>query len=109
MGEGDLAPLSAVPSPFLLAPNWTLVRGSIKPTLSLVFYDSPQSSQGVLRIGVGLVRKLLGPTAGFTFDVSKAALGDAITDSPAVAVKRLAPFQSYIGMRQALDLLTSDY
>lgn len=47
-------------------------------------------------------------------DVSKAvrapigaAMGDAITDSQAEAVKRLVPFQSYVGMRKALDLLTA--
>lgn len=35
-----------------------------------------------------------------------AATGNAITDSQAEAVKRLVPFQSYVEMRQALDLLT---
>lgn len=37
-----------------------------------------------------------------------AATGDGITDSQAEAVKRLVPFQSYVGMRQVLDLLTAD-
>ncbi len=59
--------------------------------------------------------KLPGPTAGLVSDVSKAAgapigaaAGDGITDSQAEAVKRLVPFQSYVGMRQVLDLLTTD-
>ncbi|MBB5985774.1 hypothetical protein [Sphingobium lignivorans] len=59
--------------------------------------------------------KLLGSTAGLASDVSKAAgapigaaTGDGITDSQAEAVKRLVPFQSYLGMGQVLDLLTAD-
>ncbi len=36
------------------------------------------------------------------------ATGDAITHNQAEAARRLVPFQSYIGMRQALDLLTTD-
>ncbi len=31
-----------------------------------------------------------------------------MTDSQAEAAKRLGPYQSYVGMRQALDLLTDD-
>ena len=87
----------------------------IKDPLMAAFPDAPQSGQGIRRIGVDPVGKLLGPTAGLISDVSKAAgapigaaTGDAITDSQAEAVKRLVPFQSYIGMRQALDLLTTD-
>lgn len=87
----------------------------IKDPLMAAFPDAPQSGQGVRRIGVDPVGKLLGPTAGLIADVSKAAgapigaaTGDAITDSQAEAAKRLVPFQSYIGMRQALDLLTAD-
>ncbi|ULR33483.1 hypothetical protein MJO48_10645 [Dickeya fangzhongdai] len=67
------------------------------------------------RIGVNPAGKLLGLTAGRISDVSKTAgapigavTGDAITDSQAKAVKRLVPFQSYVGMRQTLDLLTAD-
>lgn len=58
---------------------------------------------------------LLGRAARLVSDLSKAAgapmgaaTDDAITDSQAEAVKRLVPFQSYVGMRQALDLLTAD-
>ncbi len=79
------------------------------------FPDVPQNGQGVRRFGVDPVGKLLGPSAGLVSDVSKAAgapigaaTGDTITDSQAEAVKRLVPFQSYVGMRQALDLLTAD-
>jgi len=71
--------------------------------------------RGLRRIGVDPVGKLLGPSAGLIADASKAAgapigaaTGDAITDSQAEAAKRLVPFQSYIGMRQALDLFTTD-
>ena len=71
--------------------------------------------RSVRRIGVDPVGKLFGPSIGLISDVSKAsgvpigaATGDAITDSQAEAVKRLVPFQSYVGMRQALDLLTDD-
>ena len=67
------------------------------------------------RIGVDPVGKLLGPSAGLISDVSKAAgapigaaTSDAITDSQAEAAKRLVPFRRCIGMRQALDLLTTD-
>lgn len=87
----------------------------IKDPLMAAFPDAPQSGQGVRRVGVDPVGKLLGPSAGLISDVSKAAgapigaaTGDAITDSQAEAAKRLVPFQSYIGMRQALDLLTAD-
>lgn len=87
----------------------------IKDPLMAAFPDAPQSGQGVRRIGVDPVGRLLGPSAGLISDVSKAAgapigaaTGDAITDSQAEAAKRLVPFQSYIGMRQALDLLTID-
>jgi len=87
----------------------------LKDPLMAAFAGAPQSGQGVRRIGVDPVGKLLGPTAGLISDVSKAAgapigaaTGDAITDSQAEAVKRLVPFQSYVGMRQALDLLTTD-
>lgn len=87
----------------------------LKDPLMAAFPDAPQSGQGVRRIGVDPVGRLLGPTAGLISDVSKAAgapigaaTGDAITDSQAEAVKRLVPFQSYVGMRQALDLLTAD-
>ena len=59
--------------------------------------------------------KLLWPTAGLVSDVSKAAgapigaaTGDGITDSQAEAVKRLVSFQSYVGMRQVLDLMMAD-
>lgn len=76
---------------------------------------TPQCGQCVRRIGVEPVGKLLGPTASLISDVSKAAgaligaaTGDAITDSQPEAVKRLVPFQCYVGMRQALDLLTAD-
>tara|TARA_R110000868_G_scaffold407073_1_gene688149 strand:- start:1479 stop:1613 length:135 start_codon:yes stop_codon:yes gene_type:complete len=34
--------------------------------------------------------------------------GDAITDSQAGGAKRCVPFQSYVGMRQALDLPTAE-
>ena len=58
----------------------------------------------------GLIEALVKET-----DMSKAAgapigaaTGDGITDSQAEAVKRLVPFQSYLGMRQVLDLLTAD-
>ncbi|WP_292964761.1 hypothetical protein [Novosphingobium sp. UBA1939] len=72
--------------------------------LMAAFPDAPQSGQGVRRVGVDPVGKLLGPMAGLISDVSKAAgapigaaTGDAITDSQAEAVKRLVPFQSYVG------------
>ena len=51
---------------------------------------------------------ILTETTGRRRDRSGAATGDGITDSQAEAVKRLVPFQSYIGMRQVLDLLTAD-
>lgn len=64
------------------------------------------------RIGVDPLDRLLGSSAGLIADVSKsagapiiAATGEAITDSQAKAAKHTMPFQSYIGMRQALDLL----
>jgi len=79
------------------------------------FSDAPQNGQGVRRFGTDPVGKPLGPTAGLISDVSKAAgapigaaTGDATTDSHAEAVKRLMPFQSYVGMRQTLDLLRAD-
>lgn len=78
----------------------------LKDPLMAAFPDAPQSGQGVRRIGVDPVGKLLGPTAGLIADTSKAAgapigaaTGDAITDSQAEAAKRLVPCQSYIGMR----------
>lgn len=37
------------------------------------FPDAPQSGQGVRRVGVDPVGKLLGPMAGLISDVSKAA------------------------------------
>jgi hypothetical protein len=87
----------------------------IKSPLMHAFPGSPQGGQGVRRIGVDPVGRLLGPTAGLISDVSKAsgapigaATGDKITDSQAAAAKRLVPFQSYIGMRQALDLIHHD-
>lgn len=87
----------------------------VKDPLMAAFPDAPQGGKGIRRIGVDPVGKLLGPTAGLVSDVSKAAgapigvaTGDGITDSQAEAVKRLVPFQSYIGMWQALDLLTAD-
>ena len=90
-------------------------RNPMKDPLVAAFPDVPQSGQGVRRTGIDPVGKLLGPTAGLISDVSKAAgapigegAGDAITDSQTEAVKRLVPFQSYVGTRQALDLLTAD-
>lgn len=87
----------------------------VKDPLMAAFPDAPQGGQGIRRIGVDPVGKLLGPSAGLVSDVSKAAgapigaaTGDGITDSQAEAVKRLVPFQSYLGMRQVLDLLTTD-
>lgn len=87
----------------------------LKAPPTAAFPHAPQSGQGVRRIGVDPVGKLLGPYIGLIFDVSKAsgvaigaATGDAIRDSQAEAVKRLVPFQSYLGMRQVLDLLTAD-
>lgn len=87
----------------------------IKDPLMAAFPDAPQSAQGIRRIGVDPVGKLLGPSAGLISDTSKAAgapigaaTGDAITDSQAEAVKRLVPFQSYIGMRQALELTADE-
>lgn len=87
----------------------------VKDPLMAAFPDAPQSGQGIRRIGVDPVGRLLGPTAGLVSDVSKAAgapigaaTGDEITDSQAEAMKRLVPYQSYVGMRQALDLLTAD-
>lgn len=87
----------------------------VKDPLMAAFPDAPQGGKGIRRIGVDPVGKLLGPTAGLVSDVSKAAgapigaaTGDGITDSQAEAVKRLVPFQSYVGMRQVLDLLTAD-
>lgn len=76
---------------------------------------SAQSRQGVTCISVDPVDKLLGHTVGLIADVSNAAgapigaaTGDPITDRQAEAAKRLVPFQSYVGMRQALDLLMAD-
>lgn len=87
----------------------------LKDPLMAAFPDAPQGGKGVRRIGVDPVGKLLGPTAGLVSDVSKAsgaptgaATGDGVTDSQAEAVKRLVPFQSYVGMRQVLDLLCTD-
>lgn len=45
----------------------------VKDPLMAAFPDAPQSGQGVRRIGVDPVGKLLGPTAGLIADVSKAA------------------------------------
>jgi hypothetical protein len=66
----------------------------LKATLMATFSDAPQSGQGVRRIGVDPVGRLLGPSAGLIADVSKAAgapigaaTDDAITDSQAEAVK----------------------
>ena len=84
----------------------------IKSPLMHAFPGAPQGGQGVRRIGVDPVGRLLGPTAGLISDASKAAgapigaaTGDRITDGQAEAAKRLVPFQSYVGMRQALDLI----
>ncbi|MEI5687241.1 hypothetical protein [Sphingomonas kyungheensis] len=87
----------------------------VKDPLMAAFPNAPQGGQGVRRIGVDPVGKLLGPSAGLIADTSKAAgapigaaTGDPVTDSQVEAMKRLVPFQSYLGMRQALDLLTTD-
>ena len=79
------------------------------------FPDTPQNGKGVRSICVDPVGKLLGRRAGRISDVSKAAgasigglTGAKNTDNEAEAVKRLVPYQSYVKMRQALDLLTSD-
>lgn len=87
----------------------------LKDPLMAAFPDAPQGGQGLRRIGVDPVGKQLGPSAGLIADASKAAgapigaaTGDPITDSQAEAAKRLVPYQSYVGMRDALDLLTTD-
>lgn len=87
----------------------------LKDPLMAAFPDAPQDGKGIRRIGVDPVGMLLGPTAGLFSDVPKAAgaptgaaTGDGITDSQAEAVKRLVPFQCYVGMRQVLDLMMAD-
>ncbi len=87
----------------------------LKDPLMAAFPDAPQSGQGARLSSGDPVGKLIGPAAGVSSNVSKAAgtpigvaTGDAITDSPTEAVNRLVPLQSYVGMRQALDLVTAD-
>jgi hypothetical protein len=76
----------------------------LKDPLMAAFPDPPQGGQGVRRIGVDPVGKLLGPSAGLIAVASKAAgatigaaIGDAITGSQAEATKRLGPFQAISG------------